>query len=71
MALLQTVQDNALAQLQRAEERAERQEARHEAQLAALATRSIPPAPESAAGITSARSPRRSGTCRRRASRSL
>jgi len=49
MALLQSVQDSALAQLQRAEERAERQEARHEAQLAALAARSIPAAPESAA----------------------
>ncbi len=49
MALLQSVQDSALAQLQRAEERAERQEASHEAQLAALATRSIPAAPESAA----------------------
>ena len=54
MALLQSVQDSALAQLQRAEERAERQEARHEAQLAALATCSIPAAPESAAPKVSA-----------------
>ena len=54
MALLQTVQDNALAQLQRAEERAERQEARHEAQLAALASRSIPADPVSAAPNVSA-----------------
>ncbi len=43
MALLQSVQDSALAQLQRAEERA------GDAQLAALATRSVPAAPESAA----------------------
>ena len=44
MALLQTVQDNALAQQQRAEERADRQEARHEAQMAALAAAHLLPA---------------------------
>jgi hypothetical protein len=44
MALLQTIQDNAQAQQQRADELAERQEACHEAQMAALSAAHLIPA---------------------------